>query len=137
MHTVFSDGQVWPTTRVAEAVREGLDAIAITDHIEYQPHKDDIPTNHGRSNQIAEGAAKKSNLLFPLAAEITRSTPPGHFNALFQRPGRLRLLEPPRLEGRAQRLVRRSRYPLREQMDPRHRGGQRRRLPSQRPQVGS
>ena len=48
MHTVFSDGQVWPTTRVDEAVREGLDAIAITDHIEYQPHKDDIPTNHGR-----------------------------------------------------------------------------------------
>jgi hypothetical protein len=39
LHTVFSDGQVWPTTRVDEAVREGLDAIAITDHIEYQPHK--------------------------------------------------------------------------------------------------
>ena len=83
MHTVFSDGQVWPTTRVDEAAREGLDAIAITDHIEYQPHKEDIPINHGRSNQIAEDAAKKRKLLFPLAAEITRSTPPGHFNALF------------------------------------------------------
>lgn len=85
IHTVFSDGQVWPTTRVDEAVREGLDAIAITDHIEYQPHKDDIPTNHGRSNEIARGAAEKNKLLFPLAAEITRSTPPGHFNALFLR----------------------------------------------------
>ena len=85
MHTVFSDGQVWPTTRVDDAVREGLDAIAITDHIEYQPHKDDIPTNHGRSNEIASGAAEKNKLLFPLAAEITRSTPPGHFNALFLR----------------------------------------------------
>ena len=85
MHTVFSDGQVWPTTRVDEAAREGLDAIAITDHIEYQPHKDDIPTNHGRSNQIAEGTARKRKILFPLAAEITRSTPPGHFNALFLR----------------------------------------------------
>jgi hypothetical protein len=83
MHTVFSDGQVWPTTRVTEAVREGLDAIAITDHIEYQPHRDDIPTNHGRANEIARGAAQKSKLLFPLGAEITRSTPPGHFNALF------------------------------------------------------
>ncbi|MBC8216945.1 MAG: histidinol-phosphatase [Planctomycetes bacterium] len=83
MHTVFSDGQVWPTTRVDEAVREGLDAIAITDHIEYQPHKEDIPTNHGRSNQIANGAANKRKILFPNAAEITRDTPPGHFNALF------------------------------------------------------
>jgi len=85
MHTVFSDGQVWPTTRVTEAAREGLDAIAITDHIEYQPHKEDIPTNHGRSNEIASGAARKSKLLFPLGAEITRSTPPGHFNAIFLR----------------------------------------------------
>ena len=85
MHTVFSDGQVWPTVRVSEAAREGLDAIAITDHIEYQPHKEDIPTNHGRSNEIASGAAQKSNLLFPLGAEITRSTPPGHFNAIFLR----------------------------------------------------
>ncbi|HOI80411.1 MAG TPA: PHP domain-containing protein, partial [Petrimonas sp.] len=32
MHTVFSDGDVWPTVRVQEAWREGLDAIAITDH---------------------------------------------------------------------------------------------------------
>ncbi len=85
MHTVFSDGQVWPTTRVDEAVREGLDAIAITDHIEYQPHRADIPTNHGRSYEIAKGPAEGSKLLFPLAAEITRSTPPGHFNAIFLR----------------------------------------------------
>ena len=39
MHTVFSDGAVWPTVRVDEAWQEGLDALAITDHIEYQPHK--------------------------------------------------------------------------------------------------
>ena len=48
MHTVFSDGNVWPTVRVDEAVREGLDVIAITDHIEYQPHRLDVPTNHHR-----------------------------------------------------------------------------------------
>ena len=29
MHTVFSDGLVWPTVRVDEAYAEGLDAIAI------------------------------------------------------------------------------------------------------------
>ena len=34
MHTVFSDGTVWPTTRVDEAYREGIDAISITDHLE-------------------------------------------------------------------------------------------------------
>jgi len=33
MHTVFSDGDVWPTVRVDEALRDGLDAIAITDHL--------------------------------------------------------------------------------------------------------
>lgn len=27
IHTVFSDGTVWPTVRVEEAYREGLDAI--------------------------------------------------------------------------------------------------------------
>jgi hypothetical protein len=83
IHTVFSDGNVWPTVRVAEAWRQGLDAIAISDHIEYQPHKDDLPTKHNRSYEIALGAAKAHDLLLVKAAEITRDTPPGHFNALF------------------------------------------------------
>lgn len=83
MHTVFSDGSVWPTIRVNEAWRLGLDAIAITDHIEYQPHKDDIPTNHNRPFEIAIGAARTHDILFPRASEITRGTPPGHFNAIF------------------------------------------------------
>jgi hypothetical protein len=83
MHTVFSDGLVWPTVRVEEAWREGLDAIAITDHIEYQPHKDDIPKNLNRSYAIALPRAKERGILLVKAAEITRDTPPGHFNALF------------------------------------------------------
>jgi hypothetical protein len=82
-HTVFSDGLVWPTVRVDEAWREGLDAISITDHIEYQPHKQDIPTNHNRPYEIALGRAKEKNILLIKATEITRDTPPGHFNALF------------------------------------------------------
>ena len=82
-HTVFSDGEVWPTVRVNEASREGLDAIAITDHIEYQPKKDDIPTNHNRSFEVATSLAKQKNLLMPRGTEITRDTPPGHFNAIF------------------------------------------------------
>jgi hypothetical protein len=82
-HTVFSDGLVWPTVRVDEAWREGLDAISITDHIEYQPHKQDIPTNHNRPYEIALRRAKEKNILLVKGAEITRDTPPGHFNAIF------------------------------------------------------
>jgi len=82
-HTVFSDGNVWPTVRVDEAWREGLDAIAITDHIEYHPHKQDVPTNHNRPYEIALPLAKERGILLIKGAEITRDTPPGHFNALF------------------------------------------------------
>ena len=49
LHTVFSDGLVWPTVRVEEAWRHGLDAIAITDHIEYQRFREDINTNRNRA----------------------------------------------------------------------------------------
>lgn len=49
MHTVFSDGLVWPTVRVDEAYREGLDAISLTEHIEYRPHKKDVVADHNRS----------------------------------------------------------------------------------------
>lgn len=83
MHTVFSDGLVWPTVRVDEAWREGLDVISITDHIEYQPHKDDIPTNHNRPYDIALPRAKERGIILIKGAEVTRDTPPGHFNALF------------------------------------------------------
>jgi len=83
MHTVFSDGLVWPTVRVDEAWREGLDVISITDHIEYQPHKEDVPTQHNRPYEIALPRAKDRGILLVRGAEITRDTPPGHFNAIF------------------------------------------------------
>lgn len=38
MHTLLSDGQVWPHQRVIEADGNGLDVISITDHIEYRPY---------------------------------------------------------------------------------------------------
>ena len=84
MHTVFSDGLVWPTVRVAEAWRQGYDAIAITDHIEYLPHKADVSTNNlNRSYEIAKPAADSLGLLLIKGIEITRGEPPGHWNALF------------------------------------------------------
>jgi len=83
MHTVFSDGDVWPAVRVDEALRDGLDAIAITDHIEYTPKKDFIPVDLNAAWKISEGYAKESNLILVHGTEITRKMPPGHFNALF------------------------------------------------------
>lgn len=83
IHTVFSDGLVWPSVRTMEAWLEGLDAIAITDHIEYQPHKQDVSTNHNRAFEIAQGASGDLDVLVIRGSEITRKMPPGHLNAIF------------------------------------------------------
>ena len=83
MHTVFSDGDVWPTYRLSEAVRDGLDAFAITDHIEYSPKKAYVPVDHNAAWKIIENMAKESNIIAVHASEITRDMPPGHLNALF------------------------------------------------------
>lgn len=82
-HTVFSDGTVWPTFRIEEAWRSGLDAIAITDHIEYQPHKDYVPTNHNAAYEIGKALADQLGIILIHGSEITRSMPPGHLNAIF------------------------------------------------------
>lgn len=83
IHTVFSDGKVWPDIRAEEAWREGLDAIAITDHIEYQPHKADLPTAHNRAYEIAQSHGERLHLVVIPGSEITRAMPPGHLNAIF------------------------------------------------------
>jgi len=83
MHTVFSDGVVWPTVRADEAWREGLDVIAVTDHIEYHPFEADIPVNLNRSYDLVKQRADIYGLLTIRGAEITRDMPPGHFNCLF------------------------------------------------------
>src|SRR4030043_1594595 len=72
IHTVFSDGNVWPTYRIAEAYLTGLDAIAITDHIEYTPKKDYIPVDHNAAWKIAEVTAKEFNLILVPAADLHR-----------------------------------------------------------------
>ncbi len=83
IHTVFSDGLVWPTVRVEEAWREGLDVIAITDHIEYHPHKADMTNDLNRSFEIARPLGKDLDLSVLRGSEITRAMPPGHLNAIF------------------------------------------------------
>lgn len=83
MHTIFSDGIVWPVYRVHEAWHEGLDAIAITDHIENQPGKKYVGGDQNASVEIAESEAENLNIILVKAGEITREMPPGHLNALF------------------------------------------------------
>lgn len=82
-HTMFSDGHVWPNVRIQEAWLEGLDVISITDHIEYTPHRNDVKIDHNRSWELVKDIAAENNLILIRGTEITRSTPPGHFNALF------------------------------------------------------
>lgn len=84
IHTVFSDGVVWPTLRVDEALRDSIDLISLTEHIEYQSHLSDIPhKNRNRSFQIAGGYVKNQPLAVVHGTEITKPMPPGHFNAIF------------------------------------------------------
>ncbi len=84
MHSVFSDGSVWPDIRVQEAQKDGLDVIATTEHIEYQPWKADIPNlDRNRSYEYHANFAKGSDVMVINGSEITRNMPPGHANAIF------------------------------------------------------
>lgn len=83
MHTPFSDGTVWPPDRVTEAWMEGLDGIAITDHVEFISYPQDVRKQPNRAYELALSKAKELGVLLVQGAEITRDMPPGHFNALF------------------------------------------------------
>ena len=83
-HSVFSDGHVWPNIRVGEALRDGLDVLAVTEHLEYQPHREDIPNpDRNKSFIEAKAAAGNNDILIINGSEITRNMPPGHINAVF------------------------------------------------------
>ena len=84
-------GFVWPSMRVDEADLEGLAGIALTDHLEWQPHRDDIPNpDRNRSYNLAMAEAKnlaerthRLPVIVIRGTEITRAVPPGHLNAVF------------------------------------------------------
>ena len=93
-HTIYSDGSVTPEFRVKEAWLEGLDVIAITDHIEWRPAEDTFGAYlhaEGKKEKdlntavrIAQKEAKSWDLFIIPGTEITRDgTTVGHFNALF------------------------------------------------------
>lgn len=83
MHTVFSDGHVWPTFRVNEAIRDGLDVISLTEHIDYEGFPEVITRDYNRSFQIATEAARNKKLIVIKGVEISPRVPPYHNNALF------------------------------------------------------
>lgn len=96
IHTAFSDGSVWPDIRIKEAIYDGLDAIAMTEHLEYQPHSHDIPhDDRNRSYQVAKESAKDIDLIVINGVEVTREMPPGHSNAIFIKDANKLLMDDP------------------------------------------
>ena len=85
LHTVFSDGEVWPTVRVEEAWREGLDAIAITDQVDYQAKSEELNGDRNQPFNVAKPMANQMGIVLIKGAEIARPMPPGKLNAIFVR----------------------------------------------------
>jgi 3',5'-nucleoside bisphosphate phosphatase len=81
LHTVFSDGEVWPATRVSEAWRDGLDAIALTDHAESHIHRPDVSVDVARPFEIARATAAQLGMILIPGVEIADGNL--HANALF------------------------------------------------------
>lgn len=112
-HTIFSDGSVTPEFRIQEAWHDGLDVIAVTEHVEYRPYEGKmmnfltgyVPKNVKSANsnvirseatdagilsdlnypvKLYQAAAKAYGITVIPGAEITREpTTIGHYNALF------------------------------------------------------
>lgn len=102
VHTFFSDGNVSPALRVTEGWRDGLDAMAITDHIEYRPtekqmkaflasgvsenetNSKTVSSDLNVSVKLAKAKAAQMGITIIPGTEITRDPQKiGHFNALF------------------------------------------------------
>ncbi|MCL2742423.1 MAG: hypothetical protein FWE67_01080 [Planctomycetaceae bacterium] len=98
MHTILSDGRVMPQDRVSDAVDNGLDVIAITDHINSAPYRgypdmlkmlnitnrDDSggkTLDQNLSYLLAKPEADKKKLLLVPGTEIATSA--WHLNLLF------------------------------------------------------
>ena len=109
-HTIYSDGNVTPEYRVREAWVDGLDVLAVTEHVEYRPTEGKmynylkgylpeewqnlnmgnlvkemgILTDLNYSNGLAVKAAAGYGITIIPGIEITRKPETiGHYNALF------------------------------------------------------
>ena len=112
-HTIFSDAHVTPEYRVQEAWRDGLDVIAITEHIEYRgyeqtmidflsgylpagtkavntnlldkgPEQGGIQVDMNLPTRLAQKAAERYGIVVVPGVEISRTPEKiGHYNAIF------------------------------------------------------
>lgn len=112
-HTIFSDGSTTPEFRVQEAWHDGLDVIAVTEHVEYRPYEGKMVNfltgyvpkgtkvqNNSVINKAVNDAGILPDLNYPVklyqnaakaygitvipGVEITRAPETiGHYNALF------------------------------------------------------
>ena len=112
-HTIFSDAHVTPEYRVQEAWRDGLDAIAITEHTEYRgyeqtmidflsgylpkgteavntnlldkgPEKGTIQVDLNLPTRLAQKAAERYGIVVVPGVEVSRTPEKiGHYNAIF------------------------------------------------------
>lgn len=112
-HSIFSDGSVAPEFRVKEAWADGLDVMAVTEHIEYRRHeptlvkylenytkknaeainydiinkaadKEGIQVDLNAGVKLSQKTAESLGILIIPGTEITRNPKEiGHYNALF------------------------------------------------------
>ena len=59
-HTIFSDGHLSMESRVREAWKDGLDVMAVTEHLEYRPHEKDL-VKYMEGGYIAKGTKAQAN----------------------------------------------------------------------------
>ena len=83
MHTVISDGTVIPSYRVIEAWQDGLDVIALTDHLGRRPRIKIDEKGIAGLYRDAYALAKKMHIILIPGAELTKQMPVGHYNLLF------------------------------------------------------
>lgn len=59
-HTIFSDGHLSMESRIREAWKDGLDVMAVTEHLEYRPHEKNL-VKYMEGGYIAKGTKAQAN----------------------------------------------------------------------------
>ena len=82
-HTIYSDAQVLPKYRIREAWQDGLDIIAVTEHVEYRPNESDLvkyldkytdkKSKEAVNNKIISEAATKDGIMVDLNTAVNIS----------------------------------------------------------------
>jgi hypothetical protein len=96
IHTVYSDGDLSAKGRVHEAYYDGLDIVAITDHVEYRPYEEkmlratqgyhkELPV--AKNHKVSHKAADKDGILADLNVPYEEAKKPGERLGMLVIPG--------------------------------------------------